>query len=168
MSDTESNLSLYLAHRRELVDYATAIVGDRARAEDLVQEAFLRFRSSIGGRQLDEPVGYLKRITRNLAIDALRSSAAERRRIDGDASFDSVIEDRPSQEEVLGHRDDLRVVMAAMAELPERTRVALSMHRLDGMKLKDVAEHLGVSVALVHQLVYDGLAHCRKRLREKS
>ena len=57
---------LYLAHRVELVDYATAIVGDRARGEDVVQEAFLRLDAATAGRTLDEPVGYLRRIIRTL------------------------------------------------------------------------------------------------------
>jgi RNA polymerase sigma-70 factor (ECF subfamily) len=51
-----------------------------------------------------------------------------------------------------------------MAELPERTRIALMMHRFDGFKLRDIAAHLGISVALAHALVYEGLEHCRRRL----
>jgi RNA polymerase sigma-70 factor (ECF subfamily) len=54
--------------------------------------------------------------------------------------------------------------MEAMAELPERTRIALMMHRFDGFKLRDIAAHLGISVALAHALVYEGLEHCRRRL----
>ena len=60
-------LALYLAHRRELVNYANGIVGDRAQAEDLVQEAWLRFGAVAERRLLEEPIGYLYRIVRNLA-----------------------------------------------------------------------------------------------------
>ncbi|MCD6074877.1 MAG: hypothetical protein K0Q70_1760, partial [Rhodospirillales bacterium] len=41
-SDT-AKLTLFLTHRTALIDYAAPIVGDRSRAEDVVQEAFIRF-----------------------------------------------------------------------------------------------------------------------------
>ncbi len=65
-------LGVFLAHRGELVSYAAAIVGDRTRAEDVVQEAYLRFDAAALGRPLDEPLGYLYRIVRNIALDGRR------------------------------------------------------------------------------------------------
>lgn len=166
MGYSDKSLSIYRAHRVELVDYATAIVGDRARGEDVVQEAFLRLDAASAGRKLDEPVGYLRRIIRNLAIDWIRRRSVEGRHVADTADVEAVAEDRPSQEDVIAYRDELRVVMDAMAELPERTRIALEMHRFEGVKLKDIAAHLGISVGLVHALVYEGLEHCRKRLAD--
>lgn len=168
MGYADKNLSLYLSHRGELVDYATAIVGDRGRGEDVVQEAFLRFRSSSIDRPLEEPLGYLRRIIRNLAIDWVRRLASEGRFLSPSAAYDTIVEDRPSQEDAVVKRDELRIVMQAMAELPERTRTALELHRFEGLKLKDIAVRLGISVALAHTLVYEGLEHCRKRLARES
>ncbi len=42
------------------------------------------------------------------------------------------------------------------------------MHRLEGRKLREIASHLGISVALAHGLVADGVEHCRRRLRRQS
>ncbi|QRM57695.1 sigma-70 family RNA polymerase sigma factor [Sinorhizobium sp. BG8] len=159
----EKALSIYLTHRRELVDYATAIVGDRSRGEDVVQEAFLRLKTATNERSIDDAAAYLRRIIRNLAIDWIRRISAERRRFDAEADFESVVEDRPTQEDVVRHRDELRIVMDALSELPERTRIALEMHRFEGRKLKEIAETLGISIGLAHSLVYEGLEHCRKR-----
>jgi len=164
----DKHLSLYLIHRGELVDYATAIVGDRGRGEDVVQEAFLRLRSSSPDRPLDEPLGYLRRIVRNLAIDWVRRLASEGKLLATSVASDAIAEDRPSQEDAIINRDELQIVMEAMAELPERTRTALELHRFEGLKLKDIADHLGISVARAHSLVYEGLEHCRKRLARKS
>lgn len=166
MGYSDKSLNIYRVHRVELVDYATAIVGDRARGEDVVQEAFLRLDAASADRTLDEPVGYLRRIIRNLAIDWIRRRSVEGTHVADSADVEAVAEDRPSQEDVLAYRDDLRVVMDAMAELPERTRIALEMHRFEGFKLKDIAAHLGISVGLAHALVYQGLEHCRKRLSD--
>lgn len=168
MAYSDRNLRIYLAHRSELVDYATAITRDRARGEDVVQEAFLRLKTSVGDRALEEPLRYLRRIVRNLAIDWNRQALSEQRHLSADADFENVMEDRPSQEDVLRHQEDLRLVMQAMAELPERTRIALEMHRFEGFKLKEIAAHLGISTALAHALVYEGLDHCRRRLSREA
>lgn len=166
MSHVDNNLSVYLTHRVELIDYATAIVGDRSRGEDVVQEAFLRLRSAAADRSIDEPVGYLRRIIRNLAIDWTRRLSKESRRAADITEFVSIPDDRPSQEQVLVSREELRLVMGAMADLPERTRIAMEMHRFEGRKLKEIAAHLGISVSLAHSLVFEGLEHCRKCLSQ--
>ncbi|MFT3689040.1 sigma-70 family RNA polymerase sigma factor [Paenirhodobacter sp.] len=164
MDDNDRRLDLYLAHRREFLDYAAAITGDRAQGEDVVQDAFLRFSSETASRPLDEPLGYLWRIIRNLALDWRRSRKAEGRYIDPDADASWALHDQPMAEEALACRDELRIVMAAIAELPERTRDALEMHRFEGLKLREIADRLGVSTATAHGLVYEGLAYCRYRL----
>lgn len=152
-----------MAHRDGLLNHARAIVGNRADAEDVVQEAYLRFAGST--RPLDEPVGYLYRIVRNLALDGRRRKLREGRVILADTTqAEDAAEDRPSPEAETAGRDELRVMRNAMAELPDRTRIALEMHRFGGCTLKDIAGHLGISIGLAHKLVVDGLEHCRARL----
>ena len=164
MAISQNRFDQYLLHRRELVDYAAAIVGDRAGGEDIVQDAFIRLRSMTADRTIDEPLGYLRRIVRNLALDWVRRLSFERRLFDGEQESEAIAADSPSQEQALSSQDELRVLMQAVAELPDRTRIALELHRFHGWKLKDIAEHLGISTALAHNLVYEGLDHCRQRL----
>ncbi|MPZ30789.1 MAG: hypothetical protein GEV13_07290 [Rhodospirillales bacterium] len=68
----KQDVELYVAHRRALLTYANRIVRDPGRAEDVVQEAFLRLRTAAAANLLDEPVAYLYRIVRNLALDLQR------------------------------------------------------------------------------------------------
>lgn len=163
---SERALALYSAHRRNLVDYARGIVGDPERAEDVVQEAFLRFRAAASERLLDEPVGYLYRVVRNLALDRRRRLSLERRHVvEGlDSGFADIAQDRPSPEDEAAARQELARVMAAMAELPERSRIALEMHRFGGCTLKQIAGHLGVSVSMAHVLVTEAVRHCQRSL----
>ncbi|MCY1267945.1 putative RNA polymerase sigma factor FecI [compost metagenome] len=160
-------LALYLSHRGELVNYAGGIVGDRAQAEDLVQEAWLRFEAAAQARPLDEPVGYLYRIVRNLALDSRRRTLREGRVVEwqGESATGEIADESPSPEAEAVARAELGLLMAAMAELPERTRIALEMRRLGGCKLKDIAAHLGVSVSVAHDIIAEGIAHCRRRVR---
>ncbi len=159
-------LALYVAHRHALTSYASGIVGDRTRAEDVVQEAWLRFVQAMGKGSPDEPVGYLYRIVRNLAVDSRRRMVRESAVIgESLAAAEAVVDGLSTPEAQTVARDDLRRLIDAMDELPERTRIALEMRRLDGRKLKDIAARLGVSVPVAYQIVAEGLAHCRRRVR---
>mgnify|MGYP003138738778 CR=1 FL=1 len=161
-------LALFAAHRRELVAFATGIVGDRFHAEDVVQEAWLHFDAAAAETRVEAPLGYLFRIVRNLAVDRLRRARRERARFapgDPAGTAGSVAADAPSPETEAIDRDALAALEAALAELPERTRIALEMHRFGGCRLKEIADRLGVSVTTAHTLVAEGVAHCRRRLK---
>jgi len=169
LQQTSPQLRLFLAHRAALVDYAAPIVGCRARAEDVVQEAYIRF--SAAGRRagaeaaIANPLGYLYRIVRNLAVDCLRSAAAEVP-LPSPAELERLPAAAPTAEQRLLDRDQLRLLAAALAELPERTRVAFYMHRVEERTLREVAARLGVSVVRAHQLVRDAVVHGARRLDE--
>jgi RNA polymerase sigma factor (sigma-70 family) len=153
-------LALFLAHRGALVTYARGILGDHARAEDVVQEAYLRLAHAAGSRAIDEPQGYLYRIVRNLAVDS------RRRILPVDPIADQIPLDRPSPEAEALHKDQLRVVRAALDELPERSRIALELHRLEGRKLREIADRLGISITQAHTIIVEAVEHCKKRLRQ--
>ena len=173
MDQDRSKLDLYLMHRAALVDHAAPIVGCRSRAEDLVQDAYLRFAAAGRGaaeadardsiERIAQPVAYLYRIVRNLALDWVRRQAVE-----GGPADPEVLDRMPAAvatpERTALYRNELRVVTEALAELPERTRTAFEMHRLGGHTLQDIARRLGISVGLAHQLVRDAVTHCAERL----
>ncbi|MPY73755.1 MAG: sigma-70 family RNA polymerase sigma factor [Alphaproteobacteria bacterium] len=167
MSENSTALSLFVTHRHALVEYASSIIGSRAQAEDLVQEAWLRFDAASKGRFLEDAKGYLYRIVRNLALDGRRRMFRENRLITQD-SFEqaaaAVPDETPTPETVALYKDEVQCVMKAMAELPERTRIAFEMHRFGGAKLKEIAAFLGISVSLAQLLVTDGAEHCKQRL----
>jgi RNA polymerase sigma factor (sigma-70 family) len=162
VSPADQMLALYLEHRRALVNYANGIVRDRAGAEDVVQEAYLRL--STVSQEISHPVGYLYRIVRNLALDWARRSSTERPDRAVFDTLEAVPQDAPSAEHVLLFRDELRVVQEALAELPERTQTAFRMYRLEGQTLQQIANHLGVSVVRAHQLVKEAIVHAAQRL----
>ncbi len=164
-----NKLDLYLSHRAALVDYAAPIVGCRSRAEDVVQEAWLRFSGrDEQGAGVNNPVGYLYRIVRNLALDLTRRVATERRSPDGDAILAEMPSAAASPEQQAASQDELQVISDALSELPERTRTAFEMHRLGGFTLQQVAAALGISLGLAHQLVHDALSHCADRLEQAN
>ncbi|MCC9623900.1 sigma-70 family RNA polymerase sigma factor [Thalassospira sp. MA62] len=167
MSANQASLALFLRQRSALVNYASSIIGNRVQAEDLVQEAWLRFDEATQSRFLDDATGYLYRIVRNLALDWQRRSRQESTMtdvFDYDVAIEISASDIPDPETVAVYKDDYAKVMRAMAELPDRTRIACEMHRFGGAKLREIAEFLDISVPLAHKLVADGIEHCRDRL----
>ncbi len=167
VSKTKNILSLYMTHRGELVNYATNITGDRAAAEDVVQEAWMRICAAARLRPLEEPAGYLYRIVRNLALDGRRRNSFEQRHFIAGAEDEAARtpSEAPTPEATALSREDLRIAIEILESLPEQMRIAVEMHRLGGAKLKDIAARLGISVTGAHELVAEGVQRCRTRLR---
>ena len=165
MAPPDSTLALYIEHREQLLSYANRIVRDRASAEDVVQEAWLRFSTRSGQDEpIAQPLAYLYTIVRNLALN-WTSRAAKHGPVSVPApTMESVAADEPSVERVLYYRDELRLLQEAIGELPERTQTAFYLYRIDGWTLQQVADRLGVSVVRAHQLVKEAGLHAARRL----
>lgn len=159
-------LDIFVAHRQKLTDYANGIVKDAARAEDLVQEAFLRFNTAARERLVHDPVRFLYRVVRNLALDRRRRATLEESYAaefpDGITSDLASNEATPEREAIA--RQELKRVEDALAALPERTRIAMEMHRLGGCTLQEIADHFGISVSRAHTLIIEGVRHCQRAL----
>jgi len=153
----DDRLGAYLRHRGSLLETAAGMVG-RARAEDVVQEAWLRLDRSATGVQ--QPSGYLFRIVRNLAVDLLRRSRWE---VDGTTAADALCaapSPMPSPEQHATASADLRSVMQALQQLPALQRQAFHLHRFEEATYAQIAQRLGVSQGTAHSLVQGALAHC--------
>lgn len=165
MSSPSDQLDFYLSHRSALVDYSTPIVGCRAQAEDVVQEAWLRFSRTLAEEKaIAQPAGYLYRIVRNLSLDVSRRSSLENRIPDAAEFLDELASPLPSPEHEALYHDELRVLQEALARLPARTREAFRLHRLEGLTFQQIAVQLDISVSLAHQLVRDALTYCAEQL----
>jgi RNA polymerase sigma factor (sigma-70 family) len=158
MSDSSTHLNLFLAIRRELVSYAAKITGDRIQAEDIVQEAWLRFSpSNTEARStIEQPAAYLYRIVRNLALDLKRSRSREQ---DHSAApplwlLPTTVND-PA--ETCQHSMALERLSDALQALPENSRKALELHRFGGCTLAEIANRLGVSLTTAHRLLREAL-----------
>jgi RNA polymerase sigma-70 factor (ECF subfamily) len=158
MSNPSAHLHVFLAIRRELVGYAAKITGDHIQAEDIVQEAWLRFSPPNAGTRptVEQPVAYLYRIVRNLALDLKRSRSREH---DHTASpplwlLPTTVND-PA--ETCQHSMALERLSDALQALPDNSRKALELHRFGGCTLAEIARQLGVSVTTAHRLLREAL-----------
>lgn len=159
----QERLNLYLQHRSELINYASALLSTREQAEDLVQEVWLKFeRQSLDSVQ--QPSGYLFRMVRNLALDELRGQRIKQRyTYPLDEARDEASE-RDDPARIASRRIALERLQEALDQLDEDCRLAFEMHRFAGLTLQQIAHNLGLSQSSAHRCVQHAMQHCLKAL----
>jgi RNA polymerase sigma-70 factor (ECF subfamily) len=129
--------------------------GDRAAAEDIVQEAFLRLWARAdqwdagGSASLST---WLGRVAANLAIDRSR-------KLKRDAPIEDIAEPAdptPSVETQLQTAARYDALRTALADLPERQRQAVVLRHIEGYANPDIAAMMGVGVEAVESLIARG------------
>lgn len=168
MNEHDDKLEIFLANRAALVEYATPICGCRNRAEDVVQDAYLRFTGDTRSRARGPSAAYLHRIVRNLALDLYRRTTMESRHRDANAVTWLVPDALPDPEQQATLGNELEVVERALGELPASVRTAVRMHRLGGHTLEEIAVTLHVSPPTVHRMIRDAMVAIARRLTEAA
>lgn len=156
----EAFAELATAHRQRVLRFATAFLGDRHLAEDVVQEAFRRLFEHRGRYPLAELFGpYLVKTTARLCVDHRRSRQAEDRRI---RSLDPGAVASPAAAAEAREANDL--VAVAVAALPDRERACFLLTVCEGLSYRDTAETLGLSYAEVNNAIHRARTRLRTRL----
>ncbi|HCN47425.1 MAG TPA: RNA polymerase factor sigma-70 [Pseudomonas sp.] len=157
-------LEVFSTQRSRLIGLAAKIIGCRSHAEDIVHEAFIKVDDTAQGEQIQSRVSYLNRVVHNLSIDHYRRRQFEDRLISSDAECDEApVASGSNPEALVSDQQVLERVCAALADLPERTRQAFEMSRINGMKQNEIARAMGVSPALVSAMIREALLHCRDK-----
>lgn len=150
-------------HRDRVFSRALYVLRDREDAEDVTQEAFLRLWRT-GAEVPPDRAGYwLQRVVHNLCIDQTRRRKVIRTRF-GQPDTEAA-ERLPDPEAHTAWSDGLddtqEALLAAMSTLPAETRSVMMMHYFQGMKLREIAEALGKTVAALKVQIH----RARKTLR---
>ena len=121
-------------------------------AEDLLHSAWLRLFAYRAEHEVRQPAAFLAQTAANLAVDKHRQGRRLAREPLED--FEGGLEDAsPLQDEVLAARERLRRVQAGLERLPQRTRQVFVMHKVEGMKLREIAATLGITQSAVEKHV---------------
>jgi RNA polymerase sigma-70 factor (ECF subfamily) len=157
-------------HRLSVIHFVYRLVQERAVAEELAQEVFLRVYRS---RSSYEPTAKFKtwlfRIASHLALNWLRDEKHERgqERLD-DVSADlpprQISDRQPSVEQKLVYEVKLEEVRRAIATLPGNQRTAVLLHKYEEMEYTQIAKVLGCSESAVKSLLYRAYETLRARL----
>jgi RNA polymerase sigma factor (sigma-70 family) len=132
-------------------------------AEDLAQEVYLRMARHPDLGQVQCLKAFAFQTALNLVRDRSRRSYTRSQRVS--VSIDRVeLSGGDDPLEQASHDEGLELVVRALSQLPEKTRRALLLHRIEGLRYSEIANHLGVSVSMVEKHISAALAVLRELL----
>ena len=145
MTNDDTFNQFFLKHYDGLVGSLTVITGDRDRADDCVQEAFIRaFARWRRVSRYDNPATWVRRVAINLSKDVIRSETRRRRREDSNhLPSDS---STPSPEH--GVTADLDLIRLLGQLSPQQRRVA-ALFYVEDLAISEIAKSLGVTAGAV-------------------
>lgn len=154
-------------HEAALLRYAASLVGE-TRAQDVVQDVFLRLCSQPARSVQDHLAAWLFTVCRN--------RASEIRRADRRLSTLSTIEEKDEMLESpdsgpgakLERAENLSRVGAAVAALPPKQREVLRLKIEAGLSYKDIAEVMNLTVSNVGFILHKAISHMREALAEQE
>jgi RNA polymerase sigma factor (sigma-70 family) len=162
--------SFYTQNRSELIAHANRIVKDKAKAEEITQEALVKFMLATPELSSDShALSYLHRTIENLCIDLFR---AENRRPnlvaldDATAEVESTWQVSGDHSLAISAAEDAAIIRQALSLLSPAERAALVMWEVEGRSTKEIAKELGIKESAVRHTVSRARASLRKVLSE--
>jgi RNA polymerase sigma factor (sigma-70 family) len=143
--------------REELLSFLARRVG-RVKAEDLLQEVWLRLRVRSDPALWREPRAVLFTTAANLATDAYRRDARELYYREESQPEPACTKPGPAAHAEAA--DHLERLAAALDELPPACRDAFLLNRLEGLTHVEIANRLGVSTRTVRRYIERSIRHC--------
>jgi RNA polymerase sigma factor (sigma-70 family) len=162
--------SFYTQNRAELIAHANRIVKDRAKAEEITQEALVKFMLAAPEIESDNhALSYLHRTIENLCIDLFR---AENRRPNLIALDEATTEVEAAWQvsgdhlQAISAAEDAAIIRQALSLLSPAERAALVMWEVEGRSTAEIAKELGIKESAVRHTVSRARASLRKVLSE--
>jgi RNA polymerase sigma-70 factor (ECF subfamily) len=153
-----ADINIFEAQRPRLLRLAYRMLGSVAEAEDVVQDAWLRWTRSED--EILDPAGWLVRVTSRLCIDRLRSAKAQREAYRGPWLPEPLIEELTV--DPVERAEDVSVAfLLALERLSPLERAVFLLHDVFDEDYASVAETLGRNEAAVRQLAARARAHVK-------
>ncbi len=155
MPHSDERLADFEVERPRLLRLGYRMLGSLSEAEDIVQEAWLRWSGTAEG--VDTPAAYLTRVVTRLCLDQLKSARARRETYVGAWLPEPLMGTTEADEAIA---DDVTLtLMLAMERLSPLERAAFLLHDVFDIALADVATTLGREPAAVRQLASRARKH---------
>ncbi len=158
--DRDAVRQLLERHRGRVLVFAARALGERAAAEDVAQETFLRLWTHAARWQPNaRPSTWLHRVALNLCLDRLGRAPA--------VGLDEIAEPtdpKPSPVAQVHAREIGHHVNAALAQLPAQQRFAITLCHYQGLRNDEAADVMGISVEAIESLLARGRRTLRARL----
>ena len=160
--DKEAFTELYETYFSKLYRYVVVRIGNRAEAEDMTQQVFVKAYKSISSyRWRGVPFSaWLFRIAHNLIVDFFRKES-KRPTVPLE---ESLVASNDNVQQVVERRLDIERVMAATRQLTAAQREVISLRFAGGLAIAEVARTMGKSEGAVKALQHSAIAALRRVL----
>jgi RNA polymerase sigma-70 factor, ECF subfamily len=165
--DQEAFGQLIDRHASAIVNLAYRMIGDRAEAEDLAQEAFLAAYKALGTFRADSKFStWLYRIASNKCKDWLRVKRPGhgQQDVDIDETLDVQLADGRTPEGLLSQQQVAQELEQAIQRLPPLYREAFLLKHVEGLSYEEMEEILGVNGDTLKMRVYKGRQQLSREL----
>jgi RNA polymerase sigma factor (sigma-70 family) len=159
-------IALFQSRRSIFLRVLTRRLGNSEEAEEVLQDAFIKYHRAAHDEQIDNPDGYLMRIALNLAVDRIRQDASRRRREEDWFNVNSAgragtqyFAENPGQDRVLIAKQELARLTKCLESLSDNVRSAFILHKMKGMTHSETAMALGLSVSTVEKHIMKAMRH---------
>lgn len=156
--DEDAFTALYQGTYAPLYRFVLIRVKDRALADDITQETFIKFLGALPTYTAQlSPLPYLHTVAKNSIIDHFRKRAPD---YDDEALW-ALGSGAPTQEEVAILGEDVGEALRLLAELSVDEAEAIKCKYLDGLETKEISAHLDKSEESVRQILSRGMRRLR-------
>ena len=152
--------ALYTEHRTQLVSQARRITRDEAEANEVVQEAFLKFMLAAPElNSADRAIAYLRTSVTNLSLNIIRARGARPNlvAIDADTTQERLneiaSENHIDLDTSITAAEDAAIIREALSRLTSDQRTALVMWEMEGRTTEEIATALNTSPANVRHIL---------------
>jgi RNA polymerase sigma factor (sigma-70 family) len=165
--------SLYSEHRTSLVSQARRMLRSDSEANEVVQEAFIKF--ILAAPELDtegRALAYLRATINNLSLNVIRARGSRPNlvAIDSDTSAERLaeiaVENYIPADESISAAEDAAIIKLALTKLSPAERAALVMWEMEGRSTSEIASELGIKESAVRHTVSRARASLRRVLSE--
>lgn len=153
-------LTIFLKYRAQLMCYIARLSGSPDLAEDVAQEAYLKLLAR-GPGPIRSPRNLLFLVARRLVIDHKRRLQVAATDYVPDVEAIRPLTGSPNPEAAVLAREELRLLCAALDDLPTQQRRAFVLRKVHGLSHREIAEDMGITVSTVQK-------HLAKGIREVS
>jgi RNA polymerase sigma-70 factor (ECF subfamily) len=155
-------------HADRVYRLAYRLSGNRADAEDLTQETFVRVFRSLADYTPGTFEGWLHRITTNLFLDMVRRRQKIRFDALAEDAGDRLPSDEPGPERAFEQNNLDPEIQRALDELPADFRAAVVLCDLEGLTYEEIALTLGIKVGTVRSRIHRGRVLLREALAHRA
>lgn len=158
---------LYRRTAPRLLQYLVGLIGERATAEDLLQQTFIKIHEARSAYVRDaDPVPWFYTIAHRTCLDELRRKKRARVRVTVDGEIPAVAAEAPEAEP--DNTGKLAVTLQALDELPANQREALLLTKVQGKSHAEAAAILGTSVGAIKLRAHRAYEALRRRFGRRG